>query len=154
MARSFRDGYWYTSSIIIGFPFVFAAECSDYLLRHLKYDVAESLKSILCEIPASEKSLSTRLTAVDYYMDFIRFSLHNTVDDKVVNMKSLEDLQVWILLLEEGLLDIGGLSEEINAQSLRIETCFLDIFSALEASEPQQQQQDGPVRCELFTRKY
>lgn len=94
----------------------------------------------------SKEALNVHLTAVDYYMDFIRFTLRNTNNDITTNLKLFRDVQRRITLFEKLFLEFGSLSEEQKARSRRIEGCFRDIFFAVE--DWGQLRREGPISAQ------
>lgn len=98
----------------------------------------------------SKEAINVHLTAVDYYMDFIRFTLRNTNKNFITtNLKLFRDVQQRITLFENLFLEFGSLSEEQKARSRRIEGCFRDIFFVLE--EWGQLRREGPISAQTVS---
>lgn len=116
--------------------------------------LAERVQSIF-KIDASvdaRKLATVALTATEYYINFIRFSLSASTGLRSLSINAINLAQSNTLALEKWLQFLGTRSTENDARALRTETCFRDVISSM--VECRQPRKGGPtgkraetVRC-------
>lgn len=149
MEKTRLDPEWYTGITRIHIHCLVDEDYPDCIFQFLKCIIGVSIKRLEPADPATRIALHFVIRCIDYYMDFIRFGLHDTNNFATINLKSLHHVHEKIKLLENRLRDLDVFSEESEARSRRIDGCFRDLFSALE--EGKQRRQDGPTSSQTVS---